>query len=719
MTGRPATGPSPLLVAGQSVFQGDVMAKNIILLSDGTGNSAASPQKTNVWRLYRALDLTNENPAVRQIASYDDGVGTSQFRPLALLGQAFGFGLAHNIRDLHAFLSRNYKASDDGTDDDKPRIFAFGFSRGAYTIRLLIDFVSKQGLVDSELPEEEFHRQIMSRWGEYCRGFVRSRVSSLKSNAVLTAAERLKERDEFEKRRARLRDDKRPVPDFEFVGLWDTVGAYGLPFEELQALLPLAALPDRRLSPVVRCAYHALSLDEERRSFTPILWDEGGSVESERIHQVWFPGVHASVGGGYPKDGLAYVSLRWIVHKAATLGLKFHDLHVKEINDQANAHDQMYNSRAGVAGYYRYSPRPVSALSNDPFNGVEIHRSKLHESALRRISGGRVSYGPIGIPSDFDLVLTNEGTTARVADGEIKIWSPVDRGPPLMKVGTIDRDEKENIRILAADPKAGSAGQGSDDDKLKSLQDYLNNDGKYLQDYWLDRKRVEQRATRMEVAWNLVWWRRVVYYLTLVSSLFLLAMPWLVGKWTVGSRTFTLSTKGYLPELTAWLTEFIAPILKAASYVVPAWVSNTWFVTFGKEPVLFLAGLLGVIATMAAGWWLDKTIHSRASDIWHDKAQASQDRQKLAEAATSTLLFKLRADPRTKTIYRWYRALIVQVIVLLVIVAGGIALLWEHQPDLLRVYGIAVVVLAVVYWVCRQFRLRPRTPPPRTARLEA
>src|SRR5262249_7542018 len=117
----------------------DEMRKNIILLSDGTGNSAAKLQKTNVWRVYRALDLSS---TADQIAEYDDGVGTSSLRPLALIGGGFGVGLAKNVRNLYAFLSRNYRDSGE-------KVFAFGFSRGAYTIRMVIGLVRNQGLVDA------------------------------------------------------------------------------------------------------------------------------------------------------------------------------------------------------------------------------------------------------------------------------------------------------------------------------------------------------------------------------------------------------------------------------------------------------------------------------------------------------------------------------------------------------------------------------------------
>ena len=101
------------------------MGKSIILLSDGTGNSAAKLAKTNVWRTYQAIDLSRAD----QIALYDDGVGTSSVKVLALLGGVFGWGLKRNVLHLYKFLCRNYQPGD--------RIFAFGFSRGAFTIRVL------------------------------------------------------------------------------------------------------------------------------------------------------------------------------------------------------------------------------------------------------------------------------------------------------------------------------------------------------------------------------------------------------------------------------------------------------------------------------------------------------------------------------------------------------------------------------------------------------
>jgi uncharacterized protein (DUF2235 family) len=77
--------------------------RHIIVLSDGTGNSRGKAHQTNVWRTYEALDLEDpeEPECPRQFAFYDDGVGTSSFKPLALLEGAVGYGLARNVRDLY------------------------------------------------------------------------------------------------------------------------------------------------------------------------------------------------------------------------------------------------------------------------------------------------------------------------------------------------------------------------------------------------------------------------------------------------------------------------------------------------------------------------------------------------------------------------------------------------------------------------------------------
>jgi uncharacterized protein (DUF2235 family) len=138
------------------------MPRNIILCSDGTGNSSGKLSKTNVWRVYQAVDLTDpkDPKQPRQFAFYDNGVGTSSFKPLALLGGALGVGLARNVRDLYAFVCRTYRPGDS--------IYAFGFSRGAFTIRILVGLMMNQGLVRYD-GDESAHARHVAAYRAYRR----------------------------------------------------------------------------------------------------------------------------------------------------------------------------------------------------------------------------------------------------------------------------------------------------------------------------------------------------------------------------------------------------------------------------------------------------------------------------------------------------------------------------------------------------------------------
>src|SRR6188768_4399061 len=133
------------------------MGRKIILLSDGTGNSSAKVWRTNVWRTFEALDLSGND----QVAFYDDGVGTSSFKPWAVLGGAFGFGLKRNVVDIYKFVCRNHRDQED-------RIYGFGFSRGAFTIRVVIGLILHQGLV-WEQDEAKLDKKARAAYRQYRR----------------------------------------------------------------------------------------------------------------------------------------------------------------------------------------------------------------------------------------------------------------------------------------------------------------------------------------------------------------------------------------------------------------------------------------------------------------------------------------------------------------------------------------------------------------------
>jgi uncharacterized protein (DUF2235 family) len=432
------------------------VSKNIVVLSDGTGNAASSVWRTNVWRVYESLDLAQLPQAEhQQVAHYDDGVGSSAFLPLAILGGAFGWGLKRNILDLYKFICRNYEPD--------AQIYAFGFSRGAFTIRVLIGLVLDQGLVPY-VSEGDLDSRAKAAY----RAF---RAESFHSVLRIETGFRwLRDRyihllDLLAGRKPYDRAANRAVPSIAFVGVWDTVAAYGLPIEEMtrgisQWIWPLE-LPERTLSPKVKRACHALALDDERTTFHPVLWTEKGesrpvpdsdgkwSLKDERMSQVWFAGMHSNVGGGYPDDSLAYLPLYWMMQEAKARGLVF-KAEPKADPDAfrrvASARDKdgrLYDSRSGLGGYYRYGPRRIAEFcrmefSKNPGDSVEIELPKIHESALARMRSDSNAYAPIGLPEVYAIVdsdgnvlqgnanpyETPAEATARLKEEE-KVWNLV------------------------------------------------------------------------------------------------------------------------------------------------------------------------------------------------------------------------------------------------------------------------------------------------------
>src|SRR5712671_504709 len=377
---------------------GDVAGRNIIVLSDGTGNSSGKLFKTNVWRIYDALDLSNAS----QIASYDDGVGTSSIKPFAVLGGAFGWGLKRNVLALYTFLCRNYRPGD--------RIYAFGFSRGAFTIRILIKFILFAGLVDDPNSHDDLRQKALRLYREF-------RVEQTIYYGLHTLGRPVRDFFVFLKdciigQRRALRDFARiPVPEIEFVGLWDTVDAYGLPVDELgkgvdQWIWPLS-LNDKDLDPRIKKTCHALSIDDKRTTFRPLLWHEAEGTpvrhtDQETLTQVWFAGVHANVGGGYPDDTLSYVPLRWMIKEAQKTKLAFKAHALAAIDVKASPYGKIYDSRAGLGAYYRYNPRRLDPPSDH--QGACIPSPKIHESVIWRIAMGTDGYAPLSLPNEIRIV---------------------------------------------------------------------------------------------------------------------------------------------------------------------------------------------------------------------------------------------------------------------------------------------------------------------------
>jgi uncharacterized protein (DUF2235 family) len=380
--------------------------RNIVLLADGTGNSAASAQKTNVWRLYQALDLARPDA---QIARYVDGVGTDGIKWLRLLGLALGIGVKRNVLSLYRFACRNHRDGD--------RVAAFGFSRGAFTIRVLADMIASEGLVEF-VTEPQLARDAARIYRRYRATFYRDGEGRPNPRYWWLATPLRRIRDQALKARDWMMGWSEPpcrkVP-VHFLGVWDTVAAYGLPIDELTDFASDWIWPmkfdESRLPDNVLCGRQAFSLDDCRQTFRPIPWEppadpQGTSPLPERLRQVWFAGVHSNVGGGYSDDRLAHISLAWMLGEGKAAGLLFDPEAEEAIVDLADPDGKLYDSRAGGGLFYRYRPRCLSRL----MKGVP-GRPLLHYRVLERIAHGSETYAPIAVDCDYDI-LDAEGCVA-------------------------------------------------------------------------------------------------------------------------------------------------------------------------------------------------------------------------------------------------------------------------------------------------------------------
>jgi len=361
------------------------MAKNIVVCSDGTGNSAIKGRGTNVFKLFEAVDLNGHRTNLEldvQLAIYDDGVGTENFKPLKIFSGATGFGLSRNVRRLYTELIRIYDPGD--------RIYVFGFSRGAFTVRTLVGLISRCGLIDArKFQTSDDLESAVSHVYKIYRKFYRTALSRLFRGDPTTS-----EVDAFKKMNCHVDD-----PEVAFVGVWDTVDAVGTPLylsEFINSLFYRFKFPDHSLSRLVGKACHALSIDDPRQSFTPVIWDA-----DPRIEQVWFAGAHANVGGGYPKQGMSLVALDWMMRKARDQGLRMHRDDHRNYSEHGNVDDKLYDPRSGLGVFYRWMPRDIAGM-------CKRHKIRpcVHVSALERVAHGTASYAPGNIPTHADLIIT-------------------------------------------------------------------------------------------------------------------------------------------------------------------------------------------------------------------------------------------------------------------------------------------------------------------------
>ena len=312
--------------------------KHIVICSDGTWNR---PEKdvikdlpTNVLRFARSINPVTEQGTAQQVF-YDWGVGSYYDN---LSGGITGKGVMKNIQDAYRYIIQNYTAGD--------KLFLFGFSRGAYTVRSLCGLINNCGIL-----KREHANRVEDAFTIYRKGGTQNKPSGETSVNF----------------RKKYSHSSREV---FFVGVWDTVGALGIPISFLGLFEDRDEFYDTKLGKNVRVARHALAIDERREDFMPSIWDPVPGLD---LKQTWFCGYHSDVGGGLKPDDNGYLAsnipMQWMANQASQFGLEL-ELHWTK----ATPSSQLPKLNPSKRHFYRLRGEHMRSIAHGK-GTVSIHQS--------------------------------------------------------------------------------------------------------------------------------------------------------------------------------------------------------------------------------------------------------------------------------------------------------------------------------------------------------
>jgi uncharacterized protein (DUF2235 family) len=321
--------------------------KRIVICCDGTWNRpdqvhAGEVCASNVTKLARCI-CPSDVAGIQQLVFYDKGVGTGRFD--RLLGGGCGWGIKKKILDAYCFLVNTYDPDDE--------LFFFGFSRGAYTVRSTFGLIRNSGLL-----KREFAHKIDDAYSLYRRRDNASHPDAVESEL--------------------FRRSYSWEPRAKFIGVWDTVGALGIPIGGLFQLVNRRwSFHDMTLSSWVDNAFQALAIDERRKPFRPSVWDQSSNANGQVLEQVWFAGVHSNVGGSYPNAGLSDITLLWMISKAEVCGLAVNRNCIATVDKpKPDPFGRLYDSQTiwykitGLGDYIR----PIGQKANETVASTAIER---------------------------------------------------------------------------------------------------------------------------------------------------------------------------------------------------------------------------------------------------------------------------------------------------------------------------------------------------------
>ncbi|KAH6839560.1 hypothetical protein B0I37DRAFT_439302 [Chaetomium sp. MPI-CAGE-AT-0009] len=306
------------------------MPKRLVLCCDGTwmdslGSKGEPP--SNVTRISRVFRRTCSD-GTHQVINYFAGVGTAN--PVdRFMGGAFGMGLDQDIREVYNFICANYVDGD--------AIILIGFSRGAFTARSVADLIASIGLLTPEGLDHFYaifdDYENMANTGRDADHYVVPGLPEYDGSHGQAKIEW--EAVRMRKYKHGLRELKYTRDTFhdgvteikiKALAVWDTVGTLGIPPAPVigeNTNTPCTwTFTNTQISSKVENAFQALALDEPRYAFRPSLWERlPGSPTN--LKQVWFPGNHGNVGGGWHDQQISDITLAWMCDQLSTLGLEF------------------------------------------------------------------------------------------------------------------------------------------------------------------------------------------------------------------------------------------------------------------------------------------------------------------------------------------------------------------------------------------------------------
>lgn len=401
--------------------------QRLVLCLDGTWNRDDGKSITNIVKIRDSIEPMGAD-GVPQNIYYELGVGTGLTD--RILGGAFGVGLGHKVRAAYRHLSAHYRADDRSTTE----IYIFGFSRGAYTARALAGFLGSAGLLRPEHCNAENEERV---WQFY----------------------RTKPNDRMPADRIAFEPMLFPNVRIRCLAVFDTVGALGIPLTVFRRFNHAKyAFYDTELGSNVDVALQALAVDEKRTAFWPAVWARPPHVPNEFVAQVWFPGVHSNVGGGYKDSRLSSIALEWMMSCIRSHSPEF-AFKPPSLGSQAEefAEGTIYESRKPIAAYWYDYIRPAFRKIRNlaphrrgyyvvglPPHGVVLNEY-LHWTCLLRWrkSAGASRFARY-TPANLKLAID------RVKQTYLPDEVTVDAGPSLLVVG-------ENGEVLSPDNESAKS----------------------------------------------------------------------------------------------------------------------------------------------------------------------------------------------------------------------------------------------------------------------